>query len=136
MSPRWQASYNRRSHVEAAFGHLKDEATHDITRGNIRVLGVAKVSLLLMFAAMAYNIRVINNYEERRKAAELPVKPVRTHKPRARTRKILDVREKIETRRIMREATLAAAAAAVTAIDESLATVTELPLVEDDPPPF
>lgn len=136
MSPRWQASYNRRSHVEAAFGHLKDEATHDITRGNIRVLGVAKVSLLLMFAAMAYNIRVINNYEERRKAAELPVKPVRTRKPRARTRKILDVREKIETRRIMREATLAAAAAAVTAVDESLATVTELPLVEDDPPPF
>lgn len=134
MSPQWQASYDRCNLVEAAFGQIKDEATHDITRGNIRVLGIAKVSLLLMSAAMAYNLRVIANYEARKKLAELPAKPIRKRKPRARTRKVLDVREKIEACRNMREATLAAAAA-VTAVDDA-AVVAELPAVEDDPPPF
>lgn len=58
MTPQWQASYGRRNLVEGAFGNLKNDPAQDITRGRIHVMGRAKTTLMLAFAAMAHNLRI------------------------------------------------------------------------------
>lgn len=93
-SEAWWASMSRRARVEGAFGQLKNEATQDLTRGAIRVMGLAKTALMCAFLAAASNLRL---------AARLsvcvpdegPAKPVRKRGPRARTTRLQDKRDRI-----------------------------------------
>jgi hypothetical protein len=119
MSPAWQASYNRRNIIEGVFGNLKNDASEDITRGSIRVMGRAKNTLLLLFSAMANNLRVITIHDANRTAAAAataaPARKTRT--PRRRTRLVAETQVRIAARRIQHEhdraalVTLAATAA-------------------------
>lgn len=104
MSPQWQASYNRRNIVEGVFGNLKTAPGQDISRGNLHVMGRAKTSLLVLFAAMAYNLASLERYTQRQAAqtSGATVTPI-TRIPRLRTRRLRDVAVRIEARRIRRE---------------------------------
>lgn len=57
-SVEWIRSFARRTHVEGAFGNMKNRNTENITRGWIQVTGHARHSLLLAVAAAAYNLRI------------------------------------------------------------------------------
>lgn len=104
MSPQWQASYNRRNIVEGVFGNLKTAPGQDITRGNIHVMGRAKTSLLVLFAAMAYNLASLDRYTKRQAAPQqiATVTPIQRI-PRLRTRRMRDVAVRITARRIRDE---------------------------------
>lgn len=104
MTPQWQASYNRRNIVEGVFGNLKTAPGQDISRGNLHVMGRAKTSLLVLFAAMAYNLASLERYTQRQAAqgSGATVTPI-TRIPRLRTRRLRDVAVRIEARRIRRE---------------------------------
>ena len=55
-TPEHQWSINRRSTVESAFSRVKDEASQSIRRGQVRLMGKAKMSIGAVFFAMAANI--------------------------------------------------------------------------------
>ena len=48
----WAASYARRSRVEGFFGSVKNQATENLNRGTIRVVGLVKVGLLVAMAVV------------------------------------------------------------------------------------
>lgn len=60
-----QWSIHRRSNVESAFSHIKDEATQSVRRGDIRVMGIAKVTLAVLLNAMAANLAEVARWRER-----------------------------------------------------------------------
>ncbi len=53
----WIASFNRRTHVEGAFGNLKNPSTENVRRGWCRVVGIVKTSIFTACAVAASNIR-------------------------------------------------------------------------------
>jgi hypothetical protein len=61
-SVEWIRSFARRTHVEGAFGNLKNRNTENITRGWLQVSGHARTSLMLAIAAAVYNVRVARNW--------------------------------------------------------------------------
>jgi hypothetical protein len=71
-SVEWFDSWNRRNRVEGLFGNIKNDAAQNITRGRIRVMGLAKVSLMCLFVAMAANLRLADTFaaQQKQKAAE------------------------------------------------------------------
>ena len=85
----WYASYNRRNRIEGIFGNLKNDATQDISRGSIRVMGLAKTSLMTLMSVIATNLRLLDRWHARRAAAEAAardgVPEPRTRRPRRRT---------------------------------------------------
>jgi hypothetical protein len=87
-TPEHQWSYHRRSIVESAFSRIKDEAGQSLRRGTYRVMGKAKVSLAVLFNAMASNIVEVKRWRARQAGLYL-VDPNRTKKertPRRHTR--------------------------------------------------
>jgi hypothetical protein len=91
-------SVNRRNRVEGYFGNVKNSAAQDVNRGNMRVMGLAKTSFLVMFFVMAANMRLLDTFEQRqaRKQAEGDTPPVKqTRQPRYRTRQRREMRERI-----------------------------------------
>ena len=42
----WWKSWNRRNHVEGLFGNVKNDASQNLTRGRIRMMGLAKTSFM------------------------------------------------------------------------------------------
>lgn len=64
-TPEHQWSVNRRNLVESAFSRIKDEATQSIRRGTFRVMGRAKVSLVVLFNAMAANLVEVERWRLR-----------------------------------------------------------------------
>lgn len=62
---RWQVSFNRRTHVEGAFGNLKNPNTENLHRGLFRFTGLPLVTLALSAAAAACNVRQLRNWHER-----------------------------------------------------------------------
>jgi hypothetical protein len=87
-TPEHQWSYHRRSIVESAFSRIKDEAGQSLCRGTFRVMGKAKVSLAVLFNAMASNIVEVKRWRARQAGLYL-VDPNRTKKertPRRHTR--------------------------------------------------
>ena len=51
-----QWSINRRSLVESAFSRIKDETSQSLRRGQVRLMGVAKMSMAALFYCMAANV--------------------------------------------------------------------------------
>lgn len=64
-SDEWIASFNRRSHVEASYGNMKNPNTENVTRGWCCVMGLVKTSLLLAAAVAASNIRLLRGWARR-----------------------------------------------------------------------
>jgi hypothetical protein len=65
-TPEHQWSVNRRNLVESAFSRIKDEATQSVRRGTFRVMGRAKVSLMVLFNAMAANLIEVERWQLRK----------------------------------------------------------------------
>jgi hypothetical protein len=94
-STEWYASYNRRNRIEGIFGNLKNDATQDITRGSVRVMGLAKTAFLTMVAVMAVNLRLLDRWRARQASKDdYAPAPVR-RRPRRRTRLLADTRARI-----------------------------------------
>lgn len=100
-STEWCDSWNRRNHVEGLFGNVKNDASQNLTRGRIRVMGLATVSLMALFIAMAANLRLTDTFElrQRREADQAAqeaagIKP-KARKPRWRTRQLTALRERL-----------------------------------------
>ena len=55
-TPEHQWSVNRRNTVEGNFSRIKDEATQSMRRGQVRLMGIAKMSMATAFYAMASNL--------------------------------------------------------------------------------
>ena len=88
-SAAWYASYNRRNRIEGIFGNLKNDATQDISRGNIRVMGLAKTALMTLMSVIATNLRLLDRWHARQSAVEAAARdgapePL-TRRPRRRT---------------------------------------------------
>ena len=59
----WWNSWNRRNRVEGLFGNIKNDAAQNLTRGRIRVMGLAKTSFMVLFVAMAANLRLADTFD-------------------------------------------------------------------------
>ena len=66
----WSMSMMRRNLVEGFFGNLKNEATENLKRGSIRVRGLYKTGLMVLFAVDATNRRLIDGYAPKRKTCK------------------------------------------------------------------
>jgi|GEM_PF-1704461 len=64
-TPEHQWSINRRNLVESTFSKIKDEATQSVRRGTFRVMGRAKVSMAVLFNAMAANLVEVERWRLR-----------------------------------------------------------------------
>ncbi|WP_028652654.1 hypothetical protein [Nocardioides halotolerans] len=62
---RWVTSFNRRTHVEGAFGNLKNPNTENVHRGLFRFMGLPLVTLAITAAATATNLRQLRNWHDR-----------------------------------------------------------------------
>jgi hypothetical protein len=108
-SAEWAQSYARRNRVEGYFGNIKNDAAQDITRGNIRVMGLAKTSLLTLMNVMVTNLRLLDLWRARQmrrdelRAAGRPeddgITPVK-RKPRRRTRLLAETRARIAAAKV------------------------------------
>ena len=58
-------SMGRRNQVESSYARIKDPATQSVRRGNFRVVGITKVSFVILLAAMAANILEVARWKER-----------------------------------------------------------------------
>jgi hypothetical protein len=94
-SAAWYACCNRRNRIEGIFGNLKNGATQDITRGNVRVMGLAKTAFLTMLAVMAVNLRLLDRWTARQGTKDDYVpQPVR-RKPRGHSQLIAATRARV-----------------------------------------
>jgi hypothetical protein len=109
-SAEWNASWQRRNRVEGVFGNIKNEAAQTIRRGNFRVMGLAKTSLMSLFLVMAANLRLTDTFELAQKAAAADKalaaagKSKATRTPRRRSRLNAEMGEYIARRQAEREA--------------------------------
>jgi hypothetical protein len=76
---------SRRNLVEGYFGNLKNGATENLQRGTIRVRGIYKTGILVIFAASAANMRLINGYTPKLKQSKprgrKPIIGIKAHHP-------------------------------------------------------
>ncbi len=94
-------SMNRRPRVEGVFGNTKNSAAQDTNRGNMRVMGLAKISFMTLFFYMAANLRLLDSFtlqEERKQAEAESPQPKQRRKPRYRTREIQKMNERVQQR--------------------------------------
>lgn len=61
----WEASWNRRTYIESAFGNLKNHHTGNIHRGYTCLTGRALVTFAYTAAVVAYNLRELESWHER-----------------------------------------------------------------------
>ena len=56
---------NRRTSIEQVFSRLKSRDLHDMSRGFVRVTGLARVTLAVGLLAVAHNIQALETFAER-----------------------------------------------------------------------
>jgi hypothetical protein len=61
-SAEWKAAYDRRGRVEGGYSNLKNEATTNIKRGTIRVMGLIKTGIMVLMAQAVTNVRLGHAY--------------------------------------------------------------------------
>lgn len=64
-SDEWEDDYKKRTYVEGTYGNRKNRSTEDLTRGHLRISGIAPVQIATAMAAVAYNLRMLRNWHER-----------------------------------------------------------------------
>ena len=87
-TPEHQWSVNRRNLVESAFSKIKDEAKQSVRRGTFRVMGRAKVSLVVLFNSMAANLVEVERWRLRQAGVYSldAAREIKTRMPRRHTR--------------------------------------------------
>ena len=75
-TPEQTAETDRRTSVEQAFSRLKDSNGTDMTRGFVRVVGLARVSLAVGLMAVATNIRELEVWAVRHDDGRAPGHPL------------------------------------------------------------
>lgn len=94
-TPEHQWSMHRRSTVEGAYSRIKDEATQSVRRGQIRLMGRAKMTFAILMYAMASNLAEVARWQHRQTNSSEPTTlEVKTRKPRLHTRKRLAAAER------------------------------------------
>ena len=124
-SREWYDSWNRRNRIEGIFGNVKSDASQNLTRGCIRVMGLAKVSLMAMFVVMAANLRLAQTHELNlaSDAALANGRQIIRRQPRYHTRLKQQMRERIAAHQQQAQA------------QDAAAGHVDLHAVGDDPPP-
>jgi hypothetical protein len=61
----WETSWNRRTHIEGAFGNLKNHHTGNIHRGFTCLTGRALVTVVYTAAVVGYQLRELESWYER-----------------------------------------------------------------------
>jgi hypothetical protein len=61
----WVRSWRRRTYVETNYGNVKNDATENLNRSSLRVVGKVKVTLLISLAVMAMNLRLTRVWAQR-----------------------------------------------------------------------
>lgn len=104
-TPEHQWSINRRNTVEAAFSRVKDEASQSIRRGQVRLMGKAKMSMGALFFGMAANLVEVERWRLRQAGVYSldAAREIKTRVPRRHTRARIAAAEGREQRRIERE---------------------------------
>ena len=81
----WSMSMTRRNLVEGFFGNLKNEATENLKRGSIRVRGLMKTGIMVLFSVAATNMRLIRgknaNPRPQRRRGRKPIVGIKAHNP-------------------------------------------------------
>jgi hypothetical protein len=94
-SDEWEKSHNRRSTVEGGYGNTKNDATQDISRGNIRVMGRVKTAVLAAFSIRAMNFRLIAAFARTQEREAARTVPVKTRRSRRRTLYVIATKAKM-----------------------------------------
>jgi hypothetical protein len=86
-------------------GNSKNDAAQNITRGRIRVMGLAKVSIMCLLSVGATNLRLTDTHTQRheRLAAAGPAVPIQRRQPRWRTQLRTEQGARIAAARAARE---------------------------------
>jgi hypothetical protein len=69
-SAEWKAAYDRRGRVEGGYSNLKNEATTNIKRGTIRVMGLVKTGIMVLMAQAVTNVRLGHAYRTSKRATQ------------------------------------------------------------------
>lgn len=87
-TPEHQWSINRRNVVESSFSRIKDEASQSLRRGQVRLMGRAKVSIATLFYAMAANLMEVQRWRLRETGVFSldAAREIKTRTPRRHTR--------------------------------------------------
>jgi hypothetical protein len=72
-SREWTELYGKRSLVEGSYGNRKNASTENLNRKLTVLAGLGRRSLVLSLVACSYNLRMIDNWKQRRLAAGRPV---------------------------------------------------------------
>lgn len=64
-SSKWLRKYNKRTHVEGSYGNRKNPATENLNRGITRGTGLVWMNLIAAMTATSYNLRMLNNWQQR-----------------------------------------------------------------------
>ncbi len=56
----WCSSTGRAGLSTHIFGNLKNDAAQDVSRGNVRVMGLAKTALMTLMTVIATNLRLLD----------------------------------------------------------------------------
>ena len=128
-----QWSINRRNTVESVFSRVKDEASQSIRRGQIRLMGRAKMSMGALFFAMAANLVEVLRWRLRQAGVYSldAAREIKTRIPRRHTRAQIAAAEAREKRRIERELLASGIDPNTTSVDLETGEITSSQL----PPP-
>src|SRR5688572_3650344 len=84
-TPEWYDIYQRcRPAVESFFSMLTDPGKEHMDRGRIKMMGIAKTSILVAFWAAAANFRLLDAFERRLEREANPDRQYIPRKPRRR----------------------------------------------------
>lgn len=64
-SREWIAAYSRRTHIEGAFGNMKNRNTENLARGWTQAVGLVKTTIMLAALAAASNLRLLRKWAAR-----------------------------------------------------------------------
>ncbi len=99
-------SMNRRSTAEGAFSRIKDETGQSMRRGQVRLMGRAKMGLAALFYAMAANIKEVERWKLRQAGVfsldsareiktRMPRRHIRSRKASALRRSVRRTKEEV-----------------------------------------